>query len=97
MGQKRRECEERIEKVVKDYISGKMEYSTPSYVIGKILSEITHNGWGVKECHKLIERIRKEIEMSTLFPSIPKEEKLRRLEILEKQLKDKTWWYGEHG
>ena len=30
MGQKRRECEERIEKVIKDYISGKMEHSTPS-------------------------------------------------------------------
>ncbi len=44
---------------------------------------------GVRECHKLIERMRKKIEMSTLFPSIPKEKKLRRWEILEKQLKEK--------
>ncbi len=85
----------RIEQAIKDYISGKGEYNAPTYVIGQIFSELTHSGMGVQECQQVIEKIRKEIEAGTLFPSISKEEKLKRLNLLENELGKKLWWQGE--
>ena len=89
--------EARIEQTIKDYISGKTEYNNATYVIGQIFSELTHSGLDVQLCRQVIEKMREEIEGGTLFPSIPKEEKLKRLEILEAELREKSWWWGEQG
>jgi len=82
----------RIKGILEEFIGGKKKEITPNHIISQIKSAIKNNILSADECQKMIEEIRRDIEANTLFPTLSKETKLERLNVVVSKLREQEWW-----
>ena len=82
----------RIKGIVEEFIGGRRKGIAPNHIVGQMKSAIESNILSVDECQKIIEDVKEDIEANRLFPILPKEIKLERLNVVVGKLGEQEWW-----
>jgi hypothetical protein len=69
----------RIKRILEEFIGGRRERITLNHVIGQMRSAIRHEILSIEECGKIIGEVETGIKEGKIFPTVPRDEKLRKL------------------
>ena len=70
-----------IKGLLESYIGGRKKI-TANHIMGQMRSAVKRGIISPEECQKMIECVEKEIEANRLYPTVSKEEKIERSELI---------------